>query len=164
MKSLPTFILFLFIMTGSFQASAGESGEELYAIGAQAYDGGNYREARIRWHAAAGLGHPDAMTSLADLMMRGQGGPMDQVNAVALYREAARLGDATASLAIAELALGNPEDPVRNYLAAYVWFSISANQGNDWAKQKVAEVRKQLSESEHAMADRLIRKNTHLKF
>jgi len=135
-------------------------GDGSFVAGAQAYDGGSYAEAREYWHDAAMAGHVDAMSSLADLMMRGQGGPMDRMNAIIWYHRAARRGDATASLTLGELALGSPNDPIHDYMAAFVWFSISARQGNAWARKEASDLMGKLSESERAMADRLVNKNT----
>jgi len=139
-------------------------GGDAFAEGLQAYDGGMYTEAREHWHTAAMAGHVDAMTSLADLMMRGQGGRLDRASAVVWYRRAARSGDATASLALGEVALGSPDDQIHDTMAAFVWFSISARQGNTWAKERAVLLRRTLSGSEHAMADRIINENTLPKF
>lgn len=145
-------------------AHAEMPGDEMFAAGAQAYDSGNYTEARKNWYDAAMFGHVDAMSSLADLMMRGQGGPTDIATAIIWCRRAARRGDATASLTLGELALGSPDDPIRDHMAAFVWFSISARQGNIWARNEASVLMGKLSESERAMADRLINKKALPKF
>jgi len=129
-----------------------------FAEGLEAYDGGDYETARSRWQDSVTLGHVDAMTALADLLMRGHGGSVDYPRAIALYHKAARLGDATASLTLGILALGDEETLIQDYLMAYVWFSISARQGSQWAKNKALILRKKLTEPEHAMATKMIEK------
>ncbi len=160
MKSPAILLIIILMTTPAIAVRAEMPGDESYAAGVQAYDGGRYAEARESWYEAAMSGHVDAMSSVADLMMRGQGGPVDITNAIVWYRRAARRGDATASLTLGELALGSPDDPIRDYMAAFVWFSISARQGNDWARNEASALIDRLSESERAMADRLINKNT----
>lgn len=157
MKSFASALL-VFVLCLQANSLRADNGGEAFAEGLESYDGGDYAEARDRWRESADLGHIDAMTALADLMMRGHGGPVDQAAAIALYREASRLGDATASLTLGILALGDEAMQIQDYLGAYVWFSISAQQGSSWAGKKASEIRRRLSEPEHAMATKMINK------
>lgn len=151
-------ILTVFTLLLPGHSSAEAPGAIAFADGLEAYDSGDYEEARSQWHNSAGLGNVDAMTALADLMMRGHGGPVDYPRAISLYTRASRMGDATASLTLGIMALGDEEALIQDYLMAYVWFSVAARQGSQWSRDKAAILRKRLSEPEHAMATKIIDK------
>ena len=53
-----------------------------------AYRGTDYAEARAKWRELADAGHELSAHNLAVLVWRGQGGPQDRIEAVALFQEA----------------------------------------------------------------------------
>ena len=114
---------------------ADDNGGELFAMGAEAFDGGDYLEALLIWHEASQLGNTDAMTSLADMLYRGIGVPIEIDTAIWWYHLAARLGDPVAQLTLGEFSfqgIGGETDPVK----AYIWIGLAAEQGNEWAIQQ----------------------------
>ncbi|MBT3558639.1 MAG: sel1 repeat family protein [Rhodospirillales bacterium] len=131
------------------------NGAEAFADGLEAYDGGDYETALMMWHEAAGKGHPDAITSLADMLYRGIGTPVDVPGAVWWYTIAARSGDAVARMTLAEFAargIGGTKDRVR----AYRWVGLAAEPGYNWAIQQRHVYARGMDDKALRTADQLI--------
>ncbi len=130
-------------------ALAQETAAEQFARGLEAYDGGRYEDAAIHWGTAAEHGHIDAITSLASMLLHGEGVDENPTRARALYRAAAERGDTTAMIALGEIA-SQPK-------VAYVWFGLAAAAGHAWAAAQLPRLASDLSASERNAANRTIR-------
>lgn len=127
--------IFLFLVLALPVTADDRNGGDAFAEGLQAYDGGDYETALLLWHEAAEKGHRDAITSLADMLLRGIGTPVDIDGAIWWYNLAARTGDAVAKMTLGEFAargIGGPRDRVK----AYIWVGLAAEQGYAWAIQQ----------------------------
>lgn len=128
----------------------GERGQLLYEIGVEAYDNGRYADAIVAWEIAMGDGHVSAMSSLADLLIRGQGAFVDRARAFDLYRRAADGGDTTAMVFLGERAEALDE--------RYWWFALAARQGHAWAGNQLTELRRDIGETRAAEIDQQARR------
>jgi len=154
MKKL-LFVMAFLVPLGLNPVHADDKGGELFAMGAQAFDGGDYVEALLIWHDASQLGNTDAMTSLADMLYRGVGVPAEVDTAIWWYHLAARLGDPIAQMTLGEFAylgIGGSHDPVK----AYIWVGLAADQGNEWAKRQRHLYARELEPKALRVADQLI--------
>ncbi|MEE2969836.1 MAG: tetratricopeptide repeat protein [Pseudomonadota bacterium] len=121
-----------------------------FAAGAKAYDGGDYKTAFAEWSVLAESGDSDAQVALAGLYRHGLGRDYDMVQAAIWYRRAAEQGDVIGQLNLGEFHLTGARVK-RNPVEAYMWLSLSAARGNDWAVAKRNEL------SVHLTRDQLSR-------
>lgn len=115
----------------------------------------NAPEARRWTERAAANGEPRAMHSLATYYYYGEGGPQNPAAAVDWFKKAANLGwvDSQFNLAVLnEKGLGVRQNPAE----AYKWFVIAGRNGDEPSRAKAAELKKMLSPSELAAADRAV--------
>ncbi|MDD9875931.1 MAG: tetratricopeptide repeat protein [Magnetovibrio sp.] len=142
----------------AFPAAAetgGRAVESDMATAIEAYDGGRFAEAVRAWTRAARLGNTDAMTSLANMYMRGEDVRPDIRRGVAWYREAAARGDPVGQLNLGELylsGLGVAKDRGR----AYKWLALAGRAGNAWAADRAARLAGRMDAAERARAERLV--------
>jgi len=104
----------------------------------EAYDGGAYGEAKAAWKRGALRGNTDAMTSLANMLQRGEGGERDTALAFQWYQKAARRGDTVGQLNLGDMyrsGIGT----TANRVEAMFWLTLAGRsgpggrQGNAWA-------------------------------
>ena len=138
------------VIVGSILLSFAAQADDL-ADGLQAFDGGDYAEARAAWERAAAGGNTLAMTSLANLYTQGQGVRRDPGMAFSWYKRAAEHGDAVGQMNLGELYAAR--DPV----TAYFWLSLAANQGNGWAATRLKDIAKTLDADQIAKSNALIK-------
>ena len=128
--------------------------------GLAAYDAGDFAAAEA-WRPLAAAGDVEAQVALAGLYTSGLGVPTDPTEAArlyraaGLYRAAAEQGDAVARLNLGDAysrGAGVPRDPVR----AYVWLSLAAEQGRNWARNKRDEIAERLTAGQRVEAERLL--------
>ena len=144
----------LFALTVTLCA-AGFPARADFAAGAQAYDSGDYKTAFAEWSALAKSGHAGAQVALAGLYRHGSGRDHDMVKAAYWYRRAAEQGDVIGQLNLGEFHLTGA-GVKRNPVEAYMWLSLSAARGNDWAAAKRNEL------SVHLTRDQLSRAMTRV--
>ncbi len=148
-------LILLLILVMPVSAQADDKGGEAFAQGLQAYDGGLYLDALLLWHEAAEMGHLDAMTSLADMLYRGIGTPVDVDGSVWWYNLAARMGDPIAKMMLGEFSargIGGARDRVK----AYIWIGLAAEQGYPWAVKQRHIYARGLDSKALRTADQLI--------
>jgi TPR repeat protein len=110
-----------------------------FAAGVQAYDGGDYKTAFAEWTPLAQSGDAQAQVALADLYRSGAKGDPDMVKAVYWFRRAAVQGDPIGQLNLGEHYLTG-QGVKRAPVEAYMWLSLAAARGNDWAAAKRREL------------------------
>src|ERR1700676_547311 len=93
-----------------------------------AYDKGDFTKARSLYQKMAEHGNSDVMLRLAVMDTRGQGGPVDNIQAVKWFRLLADRGDRAAQFAMG-LAYGEGRGVAKDYPAALGWYLKSAKQG-----------------------------------
>lgn len=110
----------------------------LYASGA-----GIARDAAeaMRWYSlAAGQGQADAMFAIGAIYRDGDGVAADAAEALRWFSRAAGLGQVDAQYVLGVIYRdGNGVEP--DPAEAMRWFSRAAEQGDDWARQRLAEMR-----------------------
>ena len=92
------------------------------------------------------------MTALANVYLYGERVTRDPSRAVAWYRKAAERGDVTAQLNLGDLyrrGLGMP----KNKIKSYVWLSLAATQGNEWALATKRKLTERMSTQEQRQAE-----------
>lgn len=90
--------------------------DEVFGSALEAYRGKDYPTARDLWRELTDAGHELSTHNLAVLLWRGQGGPMDQAEAVDLFQTAEDLqvGPSAHALGVIHLrGLGVPRDPAK---------------------------------------------------
>ena len=120
-----TIALLLSVTLGPAISHAG-SGDLAYNNGVDAWRVKNYAEARLQWERSLAAGGPDeALNNLGYLLYHGQGGPVDRVRAVELWRKGAALGVSEAQFHLGEAheAGGGVS---RNAAVAYAWYRCAA--------------------------------------
>ena len=131
------------------EARAGSAGP--FAVGLEAYDGGDFAASYAAWLPLAEAGDPEAQVALAGLYADGLGVARDWTAAARWYKAAAAAGDAVAQLNLGDLysrGLGVPRDRV----AAYIWLSRAAGQGKRWPRLRRAEIAAEMEAAELAAA------------
>ena len=104
----------------------------------------------IRWHRrAAAQGHELAMWNLYTMYRRHHGVPPGQQAASDWLRQAAEDGDAVAQYLVAEASIYGIDKP-SNLVKAYMWLSLSANQGFPAAIRERELLERRLSPSQVA--------------
>jgi len=116
----------------------------------------DYKEA-LKWISkSAEQGNADAQGSLAFMYSKGDGVPQDYKEAVKWYTKAAEQGCVEAQCNLGNLyceGQGVPED----YVQAYKWYILAAAQNPENAKHNRELLRKQMTPSQIAEAQRLSR-------
>jgi TPR repeat protein len=116
----------------------------------------DYKEAAKWYTKAAEQGLAPAQSNLGLMYAEGQGVPQDYIKAVQWYTKAAKQGYAKAQYNLGAMyanGYGVPED----YIEAYKWINLSAAQGEELAVKIRDILRKQMSPSQIAEAQRLSR-------
>ena len=109
------------------------SAEEMYEIGEQMYEKGDYSEAVKRYRKAAEQGYARAQTNLGWLYVIGEAVPQNNIEAIKWFRKAASQGDKIAQYNLGLMYLngkGVPQDD----LEAVKWFRKAAEQGETSAQ------------------------------
>jgi TPR repeat protein len=70
-------------------------------VGKQAKQDGDYVAARKNYEKLADFGYPEAQIAMADMLVKGQGGPVDTVKAKEYLQKAYEQGDARAAYQLA---------------------------------------------------------------
>jgi TPR repeat protein len=97
--------------------------------GIAAYDRGDYPAAAEHWRPLAEKGDPEAQYRLGELYRLGQGVPEDPAAAGRWHLEAAEQGHGRAMYHLALMYYrGRGNDWERDYVRAYVWFKLAAEQ------------------------------------
>lgn len=114
-------IFALVLSLASAAAPAASSTNAEYNLGVDAFRAKNYQAARQHWTRAAE--HPNGMTynNLGYLLYYGLGGDKDRMRAVALWRDAAALGEREAQWHLAT-AYEEGQGTVENMTEAYAWY------------------------------------------
>ena len=125
----------------SFNAAAASRDIKEYNLGVDAYRAKNYTEARRHWNKAVDQGVRDAYNNLGFLLYNGFGGDQDTVRAVALWRDAAMLGNAESQWHLAS-AYEEGKGTVRNQIEAYAWYECAqaAYRAESGGKQEASEI------------------------
>ena len=103
------------------------------------------------WRLAAEQGNAPAQFVLGSMYHIGEGVPKDDAEAVKWFRLAAEQGDAAAQSTLGvryHKGEGLPKDLVQ----AHVWLNLSGVSGNDRAKNKLAMVQKEMTDSQKEKA------------
>ena len=140
-------------LLGTAILAGGSAVAETMADGLAAFDGGDYPEAVRIWRSLADGGDDLALVALAGLYRTGTGVGQDIAAAARLYRAAANRGNTDAQLNLGEL-LGGEFGIARDPVAAYMWLSLAAAQGRDWADRRRHRIARDMSRAEIAEADR----------
>lgn len=113
--------------------------------GLRAYDGGRYAEAVRIWQKLATAGNVDALTALAGLYISAPPGvPYAPVDAARLYRQAAMRGDPVAQMNLGDFYVsGTGVD--RDLGQAAFWLKRAAEQGYQWARERLSEITPEMS-------------------
>ena len=136
-------------------AIAGDAGDERFAEGLAAYDGGDFRTSFESWRPLAEAGNLEAQLALAGLYMGGLGVARNPAEAIGWYRRAAAAGDPVAQLNLGDL-YDRGELLARDPARAYAWFSLAAAQGRRWAAMRRDRLAAELTPGQRVEADRLI--------
>jgi S1-C subfamily serine protease len=111
----------------------------------------------VRWYRkAAEQGHSRAQVFLASMYEAGLGVPQNDAEAVRWYRKAAEQGDdlGQESLGVKyHQGRGVPED----FVQAYAWYNLAAAQGRKMAAENKDNIRKHMTPTQIAEAQRLSR-------
>lgn len=126
------------------------------AAAAEHYDQGRVAEAVAIYRTLAREGHVGAQVSLAGLYAGGEvTGERNYARAAQWYRAAARQGDAVAQLNLGDFyARGLGVE--RDFVEAWVWLSLAAEQGRNWAERRREEIASRLNEQGRERAERLL--------
>jgi len=114
-------MLLALLLSFSLQAMAQSENVKAYNLGVEAYRAKNYTEARQHWTRAVAQGIPAAYNNLGFLLFQGLGGDADAVRAVALWRDAATMGEAESQWHLAS-AYEEGKGTVHNKIEAYAWY------------------------------------------
>jgi len=110
-----------------------------FAIGAEAYDSGDYAAAYGEWITLARDGHAGAQIAIANMYRQGEGRRPDPAEAARWYRLAARAGNQVAQINLAELyELGAGVN--RNLPLAWAWYDRAAASGHQWGRKQAARL------------------------
>ncbi len=118
-----------------------------FAIGARAYDGGDYATAYAEWRTLAESGDAMAQTAIAGMHRFGEGRRVDPATALRWYRRAAQQNHVVAQMNLAEMyriGLGVARDRSR----AWLWFTIAAELGGKWAKDQLTGLERAMTPGE----------------
>ena len=119
----------------------------------------NYTEAAKLFLLAAGRGHIDSQTYLAECYFEGNGAPQDYGKAVEWYQRAAAQGNpgAQANLSKAQANLGLAylygKGVSKNKIEAYKWIKLACEQGDKEVTEKLTPLVSKLSSGELKEAD-----------
>ena len=127
----------------------------VYAIG---YGGEPKSSATaVTWYSkAADQGHANAQFNLGFMYSIGEGVPKDSAEAVKWYRKAAEQGDAAAQLFLG-LMYYNGDGVLKDRVQAHMWFNIAGANGNERAKENLAIVEKEMTDTQKEKAMDLAR-------
>lgn len=112
------------LLAMSLNAAAESQDIKEYNLGVDAYRARNYTEARRHWSKAVDHGVRDAYNNLGFLLYNGFGGDKDAARAVALWRDAAMMGNAESQWHLAS-AYEEGKGTVRNQVEAYAWYECA---------------------------------------
>ena len=119
---MPRTIAALCLLALAFHAGAAEPPDTKdYNLGVQAYRAKDYAAARQHWTRALAQGVAGARNNLGFLFYNGLGGEEDAVRAVALWRDAAALGNPESQWHLAA-AYEEGKGTLRNRIEAYAWY------------------------------------------
>ncbi|MDE2773760.1 MAG: tetratricopeptide repeat protein, partial [Gemmatimonadota bacterium] len=130
----------------------------------------------VRWYRlAAEQEYPIAQFKLAGMYSRGEGVPRNEAEAIRWYRLAAEQGDALAQTNLGviltrrwhryqleplegtDLAEAGRRSAERDLVRAFMWFTLSAAQGNEAAQTNMGVIERWLTSAQIAEAQRLSR-------
>ena len=113
------------------------------------------KEARKWYLEAAKQGHVSAQYNLGVMYGAGEGGREDDKEALMWYRKAAKQGHEVAQFAVGWMYENGKGGVTKNYIYAYMWYTIAAESGNKEARKKrdeMAETEMKPSELDQARA------------
>lgn len=127
-------------------------GYEYYNIGVISRDKKDYEKARMWFEKAAATDYPEAYGNLGNLYLQGNGVAVDFKKAAEYFRKGAELGDAPSQMNYGTMIMRRVVDgtPVE----AFMWFSLSAEQGYGSVKSSYEKLKSMLSPEEVAEAEK----------
>ena len=138
--------------------SSPEAGGDLDE-GLAAYERGDYMAATDLWRPLADNGNADAQYYMGELHRLGQGVPEDPATAGRWHLEAAEQGHPRAMYYVALMYYrGRGNDWDKDYVRAYVWFTLAAEEGVGdaiwWRDRLGAKIsRREAAEAKEILAD-----------
>lgn len=129
---------------------------------AQAYDHGRDvpkdKIEAVRWYRLAAMqGDTFAQNSLGDNYWEGTGVPKDDREAARWWRFAATQGFAPAQHSLGKILSGGGQGVRSDKIQAYMWFALSAAQGDEEAGRQGEILSKQLKPAEMTTAKKLVK-------
>jgi tetratricopeptide (TPR) repeat protein len=165
-KTLSILIMSLFV---ALDATAQSQDFKEYNLGVDAFRAKNYESARQHWTLALAQDNSNAYNNLGFLLFNGLGGSADPVRAVALWRNAAMMGNAESQWHLG-YAYEAGQGSLRNAVEAYAWYRCAENsyrltpvpdkeasEATQDASQSVTRVRAKLPEDQRKVAEELAR-------
>ena len=117
----------------------------------------DYAEA-LRWYRlAAEQGDPFAQFDLGSHYSEGIGVPKDEKEALRWWQSAAAQGFPPAQHSLGKVLARGEQGVLPDKVQAYVWFALSAAQGNEEARQERDALAKQLTPAQVTKAKQLIK-------
>lgn len=124
-----------------------------------------FADAMVEFSAAAATGNAEGQNNLAMLHETGAGVPVNEAEALRLYRIAAEAGLAIAQynfamLVVTKHVIGEVTDPVardEDMAVAYMWLTFASEQGLDLATESRAELTEFMTGKALASAENRIR-------
>ena len=108
----------------------GQSGDDYFKAGRQAYDRGDYARALAAFNAGASAGNASSINALGFLYTEGKGVPKNESRARELIRQAANMGHPNAQNAVGGYYYDG-EGVARDFAEACRWFHKAAINGDD---------------------------------
>ncbi len=122
--------------------------------GIGAYLRGDYAAALEIWRPLAEGGDARAQFKVGVLYYKGQGVPLDQVEAIRWYRLAAELGDIFAQFNLGFM-YEEGQGVTQDYVQSHRWFAAAAAQGDEEAGENRDLVAAKMTSAQVAEAQRL---------
>ena len=139
--------LAVMVCFGACQPTAGEA----FRHGVDAYQEGDYEQAREAWLPIAEAGHGAAQRNLGLLYFLGQGVEQDHPAAAQWFRRAAEQGTVETALKLAVM-YANGDGLEQDRVQAYKWALIARDQGDPEADAWLAALPRQMKAEQIAEA------------
>jgi hypothetical protein len=165
-KILSILLMSLFVV---LDATAQSQDFKEYNLGVDAFRAQNYESARQHWTLALAQNNSNAYNNLGFLLFNGMGGSADPVRAVALWHDAAMMGNAESQWHLG-YAYEAGKGALRNAVEAYAWYRCAENsyrltpaadqeasEAARDASQSVVRIRPAIPDDQRKMAEELAR-------
>ena len=123
------------------------SAEDLFHLGIDAYNTGNYPVALENWKKASKSGNLYATVNVGSMYLNGHGVIKNPSEAFRWYREAAIKGEVNAQHATGKM-YETGEGVAVDLVGAATWYSVAASRGNSISEPKSVELTKNLLDYE----------------